>query len=102
MRKFTNWLKTKVTYITIISQRYYGTAKDLQTKVKKLKVLFIPAHVFTPHKSLYGKGVKNSLTEIFHPELIDAIELGLSSDTWMADRSEERRVGKECRSKRIA
>jgi len=89
MRIFTNWLKTKVTNITLSSQRYYGTAKDLQTKVKKLKGLFIPAHVFTPHKSLYGKGVKNSLTEIFHPELIDAIELGLSSDTWMADHIAE-------------
>lgn len=86
MGTFTNWLKTKMTNITLSSQRYYGTATELQRKIKELKGLFIPAHVFTPHKSLYGKGVKRSLSEIFDPELIDAIELGLSSDTYMADK----------------
>src|SRR5699024_1539711 len=49
----------------------------------------IPAHVFTPFKSMYGKGVTKSLTEVFDPDLIDGIELGLSSDTDMADQIEE-------------
>ncbi len=57
--------------------------------MKDLHGLFIPAHVFTPFKSLYGKGVKKSLTEILDPDLIDAIELGLSSDTVMADQVAE-------------
>ena len=33
----------------------------LQKKVKELGGIFIPAHVFTPFKSLYGKGVNQSL-----------------------------------------
>src|SRR5699024_8473099 len=51
--------------------------------------VFVLAHVFTPFKSTYGKGVHQSLTEVFDPDLIDAIELGLSSDTEMADQIEE-------------
>ncbi len=89
MKAFTEWLKERVTNIHLSSQRYYGTAKQLQYKVKELAGLFIPAHVFTPFKSLYGKGVKRSLTEVLDHDLIDGIELGLSSDTKMADRIEE-------------
>ena len=51
--------------------------------------LFIPAHVFTPFKSLYGKGVISSLNEVFEPALIDAIELGLSADTEMVKSIKE-------------
>src|SRR5690625_5106434 len=36
IKKFTNWLENKMTNITLSSQRYYGTAKDLQFKVKEL------------------------------------------------------------------
>jgi len=82
---FTDWLKNKMKNVNLSSQRYYGTAKDLQYKVKELAGLFIPAHIFTPFKSLYGKGVQYSLTEVFDPDLIDAVELGLSSDTEMAN-----------------
>jgi uncharacterized protein (TIGR00375 family) len=89
IEKFTEWLTTKMKNVTLSSQRYYGTAKELQYKVKELEGIFIPAHVFTPFKSLYGKGVHNSLTEIFDPDLIDGIELGLSSDTMMADQIKE-------------
>ncbi|SDL64317.1 endonuclease Q family protein [Sediminibacillus halophilus] len=89
MQLFTNWLKERVTNIHLSSQRYYGTAKQLQYKVKELSGLFIPAHVFTPFKSLYGKGVKQSLTEVLDPDLIDGIELGLSADTKMADQIDE-------------
>ncbi|MUK87207.1 TIGR00375 family protein [Ornithinibacillus sp. L9] len=86
---FSKWLVTKMKNITLSSQRYYGTAKELQYKVKELGGIFIPAHVFTPFKSLYGKGVKRSLEEVFDPDLIDGIELGLSSDTEMADQIKE-------------
>lgn len=86
---FTEWLTTRMKNVTLSSQRYYGTAKELQYKVKSLEGIFIPAHVFTPFKSLYGKGVHQSLTEVFDPDLIDGIELGLSSDTDMADEIKE-------------
>ena len=89
MREFTKWLTPKMKNVYLSSQRYYGTAIDLQEKVSELDGLFIPAHVFTPFKSVYGKGVKHSIREILDIELIDAIELGLSSDTMMADQIKE-------------
>src|SRR5690625_4241663 len=52
IEKFSEWLTTKMKNITLSSQRYYGTAKALQYKVKELNGIFIPAHVFTPFKSM--------------------------------------------------
>ncbi|WP_240033874.1 endonuclease Q family protein [Oceanobacillus profundus] len=89
MEAISKWLSTRMKNITLSSQRYYGSAKQLQYKVKELGGLFIPAHVFTPFKSLYGKGVRCSLGEVLDPDLIDGIELGLSSDTQMADQLSE-------------
>lgn len=89
MEHFSQWLKDKMKNIHLSSQRIYCTGIKLQRKIKELEGLFIPAHVFTPFKSLYGRGVKQSLTEVFDPDLIDAIELGLSSDTEMADHIKE-------------
>lgn len=89
MKKLSCWLNSQMTNIHLSSQRIYCSGKQLQDKVKELKGLFIPAHVFTPFKSLYGRGVEHSLTEVLIPEKIDAIELGLSSDTHMADRIKE-------------
>lgn len=85
MKNFSMWLSNHLKNIQLSSQRIYVTGLELQNKVKELGGLFIPAHVFTPFKSLYGKGVKRSLTEVFDPSKIDAIELGLSSNTMMAD-----------------
>lgn len=89
MEAFSEWLAARMKNITLSSQRYYGSGKELQYKVKELSGIFIPAHVFTPFKSTYGKGVRRSLTEVFDPDLIDGIELGLSSDTAMADQISE-------------
>lgn len=89
MEVFTEWLATRMTNINLSSQRIYATAKELQYKVKELGGLFIPAHVFTPFKSLYGKGVVSTLSEVLDADLIDAIELGLSADTKMADSIQE-------------
>jgi uncharacterized protein (TIGR00375 family) len=89
MREFSSWLSGHLKNIQLSSQRIYASGLTLQKKVKELGGIFIPAHVFTPFKSLYGKGVNQSLTEVLDPELIDAIELGLSSDTNMADQIKE-------------
>lgn len=89
MKQFSNWLANHMKNINLSSQRVYVTGRELQKKVKELSGWFIPAHVFTPFKSLYGKGVSQSLTEVLDPELIDGIELGLSSDTFMADQIAE-------------
>ncbi|WP_246942384.1 endonuclease Q family protein [Bacillus pinisoli] len=89
MKEFSAWMSQRMKNITLSSQRMYVQAVELQTKVRQLDGLFIPAHIFTPYKSLYGKGVHSTLKEVFNPELIDAVELGLSSDTMMADQIEE-------------
>ena len=86
MKEFSNWLSGHLKNIQLSSQRVYVTGLVLQKKAKDLGGIFIPAHVFTPFKSLYGKGVNKSLTEVLDPDLIDGIELGLSSDTQMADQ----------------
>lgn len=89
MQAFSAWLSKHMKNIHLSSQRIYCDAKTLQQKVAELNGLFIAAHVFTPFKSLYGKGVKKSLTEVFDPAIIDAIELGLSADTDMVRGIEE-------------
>ena len=89
MQAFSQWMSRYQKNMTLSSQRSYVSAVTLQKKVKELEGLFIPAHIFTPYKSLYGKGVKESLTEVFDPALIDGVELGLSSDTGMADQVPE-------------
>ncbi len=89
MREFSNWMSYHMKNIHLSSQRIYCDGRTLQQKVRELGGLFIPAHVFTPFKSLFGKGVHRSLTEVFDPQLIDAIELGLSSDTAMVSNIRE-------------
>lgn len=83
MKIFSMWMSGYVKNINLSSQRVYCDGITLQKKVRSLGGLFIPAHVFTPFKSLYGKGVLFSLSEVFDPSMIDGIELGLSSDTYM-------------------
>ena len=89
MKLFSNWLKIRMKNITLSSQRIYENAVTVQEKARELGGLFIPAHIFTPFKSLYGKGVDQSLEEVFDASKIDAVELGLSSNTMMADQIEE-------------
>lgn len=95
MKHFSGWLSKRMTNRTLSSQRFYGSARELQEKTKELGGLFVIAHAFTPFKSLYGKGVEQSLTEVFDPEMpemIDAIELGLSANSQMADQLKELRT----------
>jgi uncharacterized protein (TIGR00375 family) len=86
IKQFSIWISNHLKNVQLSSQRIYISGKELQKKVKELDGLFIPAHVFTPFKSLYGKGVSKSLREVFDPSQIDAVELGLSSNTSMADK----------------
>ena len=84
MWQFSQWLSERLKNITLSSQRVYENAKVIQEKVRELNGLFVPAHIFTPFKSMFGKGVKKDISEVFNPLLMDAVELGLSSNTEMA------------------
>lgn len=60
--------------------------QELFNLVSELGGLYIPAHVFSPHKSFYGNCC-SSLHEIFDEDSfgrIPAVELGLSADASMA------------------
>jgi uncharacterized protein (TIGR00375 family) len=85
---FTDWLKGAMKNIHLSSQRLYRSTKELQDKVKELEGIFIPAHIFTPYKGIYGSAVQK-MEEICHLDKIDAVELGLSGDTDMADTIDE-------------
>ncbi|TKD69927.1 endonuclease Q family protein [Pseudalkalibacillus hwajinpoensis] len=89
MKHFSEWLRIRMKNINLSSQRIYEEAIIVQEKTKELGGLFIPAHIFTPFKSVYGKGVVQSISEVFDATRIDAVELGLSANTMMADQIEE-------------
>ncbi len=51
--------------------------------MEELDGLFIPAHIFTPFKSVYGSAVR--LMGSFDLKKVAAVELGLSSDSELVD-----------------
>jgi len=81
--EFTNWMSRHMRNVRLSSQRIYVPARVLQEEVKGRGGLFIPAHIFTPHKSLYGS-CSDRLGDTLDPSLVDAVELGLSADSSMA------------------
>ncbi|WP_204516809.1 endonuclease Q family protein [Brevibacillus fulvus] len=88
MRQFTAWLAQRCKNVTLSSQRIATTTRELQLFVASLDGLIVPAHIFTPHKGLYGS-CTDHLAEVADPALIAAVELGLSANTEMADRLSE-------------
>ncbi|MCD4784315.1 MAG: endonuclease Q family protein [Candidatus Eremiobacteraeota bacterium] len=90
--EFSNIMRKHITNIELSSQRASLTASELFNVVQATGGVFIPAHVFTPHKSLYGNAGRR-LSGIFGEKAEDiiAIELGLSADTDIADHLEELR-----------
>ncbi|SES62509.1 endonuclease Q family protein [Anaerobranca gottschalkii] len=83
---FSEFLATKVTNNNLSTQRANVTSNQLLDFVKEHDGIFMPAHIFTPHKSYYGKAFTR-LKECFgnRVEEIDVVELGLSADTKLAD-----------------
>lgn len=91
MSEFSRALSHYVSNINLSTQRCRLDAKGLWRLVADLGGVLIPAHVFTPHKGIYGSCTA-SLAECFPPEAIDAVpafELGLSADTELAERIPE-------------
>lgn len=84
MKQLTGWLAERSKNVQLSSQRIYTSLKELQACVQQLNGMMIPAHIFTPHKGLYGS-CTDSMSEVLDPSLIYAVELGLSANTRMAD-----------------
>ncbi len=90
IKGFSKEMQNHIKNITLSSQRADISAYELIDIVEKYNGILVPAHAFTPHKSFYGN-CTSSLKRIFKEkyERIPAIELGLSSDTYLADKISE-------------
>ena len=90
IKGFSNELSKHVKNITLSTQRSDLSGYDLVDIVEKYNGIVIPAHIFTPHKSYYGN-CTDRLKDIFKEKYdkIFAVELGLSSDTFLADEISE-------------
>ena len=90
IKGFSKEMSNHIKNITLSTQRSDLSGYDLIDIVEKYNGILIPAHVFTPHKSYYGN-CTDRLENIFKEKFdkIFAIELGLSSDTYLADTISE-------------
>ncbi|PQP82134.1 TIGR00375 family protein [Paenibacillus sp. PCH8] len=83
MKSFTDWMKRYMKNVNLSSQRVYVPALEMQAEIKARGGLIVPAHVFTPHKGIYGSTAPR-MGDVLDTRLLDAVELGLSSDSSMA------------------
>jgi len=87
LAEFADYLAPTVTNMNLSSQRAYRTARELVTAIVAAGGEPVPAHAFTPYKSLYGNAT-DSLRELLHEQTLHVrvLELGLSADAELADR----------------
>lgn len=90
IKAFSKELSMHLKNITLSTQRTDLSGYELIDIVEKYNGILVPAHVFTPFKSYYGNCV-DRMKDIFKEKYdkIFAIELGLSSDTYLADTISE-------------
>jgi len=87
IKEFSLTMDNYISNITLSSQAASLNGREILKIVNYHGGVLIPAHIFTPHKSFYGRAFK-SFEEVFSNkewEQIPAVELGLSADTEMAD-----------------
>jgi uncharacterized protein (TIGR00375 family) len=83
MQEFSRWMAKHMKNIELSSQRIYVPVRELQQEIVGRGGFLIPAHVFTPHRGIYGC-CTNRMDALLDPAGIAAIELGLSADSTMA------------------
>ncbi|MGF7050344.1 uncharacterized protein (TIGR00375 family) [Paenibacillus sp. DS2015] len=83
MQHFTVWMSSHMKNVNLSSQRLYVPARILQEEIYARGGLMIPAHVFTPHKGIYGN-VTSKMADVLDLSMVSGIELGLSADSAMA------------------
>ncbi len=89
-RSFSDALAPHVTNRQLSSQKARLRAAELLELAHDVGGLFVPAHVFTPHKGYYGHCSSSLYTSFPQAaSAIAAVELGLSADTAMASRISE-------------
>jgi len=85
LESFAAFVAGQVKNPQLSTQACHLPARDLLAAVKEQEGIFVPAHIFTPHRSIYG-ACAASLAERFpsQAKVITAVELGLSADSQMA------------------
>lgn len=88
MEQFAATMARHIRNINLSSQNAHMPLAALVNIAAPYGAAIIPAHVFTPHKSLYGACAKRMSHLLSDREmaLLAAVELGLSADTHLADR----------------
>jgi len=86
MLSFSDVLNKHITNIRLSSQQTGLTASDIYSLTLERGGVLMPAHAFTPHRSIFGS-CAHSLGEIFDDaDSLSALELGLSANTELADK----------------
>ncbi|MDO7905137.1 endonuclease Q family protein [Paenibacillus sp. JX-17] len=80
---FTLWISQYMKNVELSSQRVHIQPRELQAEVYARGGILIPAHVFTPHKGIYGSSAPR-MADMLDLNMIDGVELGLSADSGMA------------------
>lgn len=90
LRAFSKAIGKHLTNPNLSSQACGLSAQELCDLALQNQAQFVPAHCFTPHKSVYGS-CSDRATDLFgdYWDAIGAIELGLSADAYLADRLSE-------------
>lgn len=90
LAEFSRVMSGYITNMELSSQRCGLPARELLAVVQACGGLLVPAHAFTPHKSVYGNAA-DSCQQLFGDLFgeIPALELGLSATTELADRLPE-------------
>lgn len=91
LKEFSRIMKGHIRNIELSSQSSGMPAYEFLSIVKATGGILMPAHVFTPHKSVYGRAARR-MKDLFldnQQEDLYVAELGLSADTYIADRIDE-------------
>ena len=90
IKAYSEEMSKHIKNITLSTQRSDLSGYELIDIVEKYNGILVPAHAFTPFKSYYGN-CTDRLKDIFKEKYdkIFAVELGLSSDTYLADMISE-------------
>lgn len=90
LKGFSEAISRHLTNPNLSSQAFGLPARDLCDLALQHQAQFVPAHVFTPHKSVYGSCAERG-ADLFgeYWDAIPAVELGLSADSYLADRLAE-------------
>lgn len=91
IKEFSKEMTKHIRNINLSSQNCHTPMREILPIVDCLGGIFIPAHAFTPHKSVYGS-CADSLEQLMPDILLHkvaALELGLSADSFLADRLSE-------------